>query len=139
MIYVSWGPGSKLRIALNGGAVSKSPAPGGLPSSTGSLLPLVVGPGAGNAGTRIDEVAIFPGRPNPATHFSPSALPVQQTPPVVSAPGSEPVKVGDTLTATPGIVEPGHDGDIRMAALRQHRRMPDDRGRHGFHLHRAAG
>ena len=71
MVYVSWGPGSKLRVSINGGAISKSPAPGGLPHSSAGTSPLVVGPGAGTSGTLIDEVALFPDRPSPDTTTPP--------------------------------------------------------------------
>ena len=78
MVYVSWGPGNKLRFAINGGALSKSPAAHGLPNSSSSNSSLVIGPGAGSGGTLIDEVALYPGRPDPADHYSPSALPSLQ-------------------------------------------------------------
>ena len=100
MVYVSWGPGNKLRFTVNGGALSKSPAPGGLPGSSPSLATLTIGPGAGSGGTTIDEVALFNDRPDPGDHFTPSTLPRLITPPQLSPLAG--VLAGQTLSLTSG-------------------------------------
>lgn len=100
MVYVAWGPGNKLRFTINGSAVSKSPAPGGLPSSSPSLDTLTIGPGAGSGGTQFDEVSVFPGRPDPGSHFTPTTLPVLLTAPLLTPQTG--LIAGQTVTLTPG-------------------------------------
>jgi hypothetical protein len=60
----------------------------------------MVGPGAGAAGTTIDEVALLPAAFAPAAHYSATGLPGLVTEPVL-APLTG-VKAGDVLTLTPG-------------------------------------
>ena len=84
MVYVAWGPGNKLRVSLNGGATPRRPQRAASRTARADSSPLVVGPGAGTGGTLIDEVALFPGRPSSADHYTPSALPVSQTEPWIS-------------------------------------------------------
>ncbi len=61
----------------------------------------MLGPGAGTGGTVIDEVALYTDRPDEASHYLPSGLPVLQTAPALS-PLAGPL-VGQALTLTPGV------------------------------------
>ena len=105
MVSVSWGPGTTLRFTVNGRTVTRTPFGGGVPTSSSALGAFVIGPGAGTGGTSFDEVALFGTRPDPATHFAPSALPVLVTAPLLAAPGT--VAVGQTISITPGSWSPG--------------------------------
>ena len=105
MVSVSWGPGTTLRFTVNGRTVTRTPFGGGVPTSSNALGAFVVGPGAGTGGTTFDEIALFGTRPDPATHFVNSALPVLVTAPVLSAPST--VIVGQPISITPGSWSPG--------------------------------
>jgi hypothetical protein len=105
MVSVSWGPGTTLRFTVNGRTVTRTPFGGGVPTSSNALGAFVVGPGAGTGGTSFDEVALFGTRPDPATHFVSSALPVLVTAPVLAAPST--VAVGQPISITPGSWSPG--------------------------------
>ena len=105
MVSVSWGPGSTLRFTVNGRTVTRTPFGGGVPTSSSALGAFVIGPGAGTGGTSFDEVALFGTRPDPATHFVSSALPVLVTAPVLAAPST--VVVGQPISVTPGSWSPG--------------------------------
>lgn len=100
MVSVTWGPGTTVKFFVNGSTSTRTPWSGGIPSSSGTLGTLKVGPGAGTGGTTVDEVALYATRPDPAKHFKPSALPVVVTPPAVSAPPTP--AVGTPITVTPG-------------------------------------
>ena len=105
MVSVSWGPGTTLRFTVNGRTVTRTPFQGGVPTSSAAPSAFVLGPGAGTGGTSLDEVALFGTRPDPATHFAPSALPVLVTAPVLA--GSGTVAVGQPISITPGAWSPG--------------------------------
>ena len=104
-VTVSWASGGTLKFNVNGSALQKVTHPSQLPDQTADLGTLVVGPGAGAGGTSFDEIALYPGSIDTQAHYGATNLPV-----LLSAPGLAPlsdVRVGDTLTLTPGTWEAG--------------------------------
>lgn len=102
-VSVSWATGV-LRFVLNGGAVTRTVHGATLPAFGGPGT-VMVGPGAGTAGTTIDEVALLPGAFDAGTHYAATGLPGQLTEAQL-APLTG-VRVGDVVTLTPGTWEPG--------------------------------